>query len=115
MSTQEAAAVGSVASCPLLAGTRAIREVGNEHPAKLRRVWTAANGAPAHTLHSPTLTARLSPQATTGISITVTGFDPPTLAIGRGDTVRWVNADVVAHSIRGGEPYQVYLPLVVRS
>jgi len=49
------------------------------------------------------------------VSITATGFEPLTVTLGVSDTVRWVNADVVAHAIRGGEPYQVYLPLVVRS
>jgi hypothetical protein len=57
MVPQEPAAVGNVASCPVLAGTRSYRELGNEHPAKLWRLWTAANGAPAHSLHSPTTTA----------------------------------------------------------
>ncbi len=56
------------------------------------------------------------PNATsvTSVSITATGFEPPTVTIGVGDTVRWVNADTIGHAIRGGEPYHVYLPLVVR-
>ena len=46
------------------------------------------------------------------ISITAMGFAPTTATIGVGDTMRWVHADVVTHTIRGGEPYRLYLPLV---
>jgi plastocyanin len=63
---------------------------------------------------SPTLVARLAPQATTVISITATGFTPFTVTIAISDTVRWVNADAVTHAIRGGEPHTIYLPLVMR-
>jgi plastocyanin len=52
---------------------------------------------------------------TTIISITATGFQPLTVTIGVGDTVRWTNADAVTHSIRGGEPQLLlYLPLLMR-
>lgn len=40
----------------------------------------------------------------TDVSITEAGFDPPTVTIGVGDTVRWTNHGTATHAIRGGEP-----------
>jgi plastocyanin len=65
---------------------------------------------------SPTLTAALDTlNATIVVSITATGFEPPTVTIAISDTVRWTNADTTTHAINGGEPYWVYLPLVQRA
>ena len=40
----------------------------------------------------------------TDVSITEAGFDPLTVTIGVGDTVRWTNDGAATHAIRGGEP-----------
>ncbi len=64
---------------------------------------------------NPTLASSLSGlDATAVVSITAEGFVPFTVTISISDTVRWTNTDTITHAINGGEPYRVYLPLVVR-
>jgi plastocyanin len=52
---------------------------------------------------------------TVPVTITAAGFDPPTVTINVSDTVCWTNADTTVHAIRGGVPFKLFLPLVVKS
>ncbi|MBN1137653.1 MAG: hypothetical protein JXM73_13790, partial [Anaerolineae bacterium] len=75
---------------------------------------------PTTTGQTCSLTTGLNPgpsNTTYDVSITAAGFDPPTVTIGLGDTVRWTNHDTVPHAVDGGESrrYTVYLPLVLRT
>ena len=46
------------------------------------------------------------------ITITAAGFQPASVTIAEGDTVRWTNSDDASHAIRGGATHARYLPLL---
>jgi len=48
------------------------------------------------------------------IDITEAGFDPETLTVTVDSPVTWTNTTIQAHRLVSGEPYRVYLPLVLR-
>ena len=49
------------------------------------------------------------------VNITGTGFVPQTTRIDAGETVVWINQTTHPQQIKGGAPYRVFLPLVVRN
>jgi plastocyanin len=50
----------------------------------------------------------------TDVSITEAGFNPPSVTIGTSDAVRWTNNGTDTYTIRGGVPYEIYLPRVLK-
>ncbi|MCP4540727.1 MAG: hypothetical protein GY832_26615, partial [Chloroflexi bacterium] len=53
--------------------------------------------------------------STVPISITESGFDPDTVTITVGTTVEWTNRTQETVRLVSGEPYRIYLPLVLRN
>ena len=88
--------------------------------------FTVAGTYPYHDSYAPEYsgavvvapTSQFAPRAvgaTAVVSITASGFEPPTVTIAPNGTVRWVNADAVTHTVGGGKHYySIYLPLVLR-
>jgi RHS repeat-associated protein len=69
--------------------------------------------APSTTGNAPYSARRL---ADTGnvITITQSGFQPSVLTVTLGMTVTWFNATAITQTLVTGEPYRVYLPLIMR-
>ncbi len=49
------------------------------------------------------------------VTITEAGFDPAVITVTVGDEVMWYNATAVTHTLKSGEPYRIYLPVVMRN
>ena len=52
--------------------------------------------------------------ATVRVTITASGFNPAVITVTVGDTVAWYNATAMTHTLKNGEPYHIYLPVVMR-
>ena len=86
---------------------------------------TSALAAPAHDLGDGVPASVLpnsgwaalvpaAPAASSTITLTASGFTPAVITVSTGSEVAWYNATGQTHVVKSGEPYRVYLPLVVR-
>ncbi len=49
------------------------------------------------------------------ITLTESGFTPQSITINVGETVSWLNETPESHTLTSGEPYRIYLPLILRA
>ncbi len=80
------------------------RESGERPPTFLATRRASAASVAAHSVGH-----------TNAITLTTSGFTPGVLTVTPGSEVTWYNATGQSHILKSGEPYRVYLPLLLRN
>jgi RHS repeat-associated protein len=101
------------------------RQGSGDRPSRVLRPLTGATawieGPHAPAVLSPSSSISISAAEaaisapTVPVSITESGFDPATVTVTAGETVEWTNRTQETVHLVSGEPYRIYLPLVVRN